>query len=105
MGSQVAYLIDAIRQPKLNGVRGGCSVELRLVKVLPPCSITESCHRTGGTSLLQKKIGTYIKCPETNVKSLFETKPFPTFFHFFLKNVYLLLLPALSSILFLKWSK
>ena len=52
-----------------------------------------------------EKIGTYIKCPETNVKSLFETKPFPTFFIFILKNVYLLLLPALSSILFLKWSK
>lgn len=30
---QVAYLIDAIWQPKLNGVRGGWSVELRLEKV------------------------------------------------------------------------
>lgn len=94
--SQVAYLIDAIRQPKLNGVRGGCSVELRLVKVLPPCSITESCHRTGGTSLLQQKIWHIHQVPRNKCQISFRDQAFSHVFSFFFFFEKRLLAPAAS---------
>jgi len=108
---QVAYLIDAIWQPKLNGVRGGWSVELRLEKVATSAHmhIQWDWEKNNRAQIVGWK-----PYPATFVldtlwmacRISFETKPFSSIFFQGLdlkkeKNTNYLLLPALSSILVL----